>query len=699
MNKLLSYFLSIFLIGSFCISTKAQKRKVIALSGTWQIEESNSADEIPLRFSKTVPVPGLIDLASPEAFDSIGYATSNKRYFWYKKEFQINEEIPEVAFVKVYKAKYTMKVFLNGNVVGEQDYNFTPALFNLKPYVKSHEKNELLVRISTYDNCPNTVAAGHDFEKKRYIPGIYDKVELILAGNDFIENVQIVPNVEQNEMRAVVQLKNGAAHTKLKYRILEYESGKEVLSGETMSNDFKLTIPDCKLWSPESPFLYILELETKSDKLSTRFGMRSFRLDSKTGLAYLNGKPYYMRGTNTCVFRFFEDPQCQLLPWNEDWVRKMHQKFKSMHWNSIRYSIGFPPEIWYEIADEEGFLIQDEFPIWFGKWNQIQKLNKDLTGLHLEFEQWMKERWNHPCVVIWDAQNETRTEHTGNAINKVRHLDLSNRPWDNGWSVPAGENDAQEVHPYMYNKLSKKDAVLPAEGLLKFALDTIRIPDNGPSEVSPSISGEKYPNAYIINEYAWLWLNRNGTPTRLTQYLYPRAFGAKTAQELYYVYARHLSMKTAYWRAHRKCAGVLYFCALGYSRPDEPKGETSDNFIDIPNLIFEPTFEKYVKDAFSPVLPFINFWESAVAQGTKENIELLLINDTYSDWMGDVKLSLQKGNEIVAEEIQEISIDALGKITTRFPADFAVEPGSYSLIAEIMVEGEKVQSIREFEVK
>ena len=35
-----------------------------------------------------------------------------------------------------------------------------------------------------------------------------------------------------------------------------------------------------------------------------------------------------------------------------------------MHWNSIRYCIGFPPELWYDIADEEGFLIQDEFPIW-----------------------------------------------------------------------------------------------------------------------------------------------------------------------------------------------------------------------------------------------------------------------------------------------------------------------------------------------
>jgi len=677
---------------------EGEKRKVISLNGTWQIEETNTAYKMPESFSKTVQVPGLIDLALPNGFDSVGYATTYKRYFWYKKVFQIDDEIAEVALLKINKAKYSTSVFLNGSFVGEYPYNFTPSLFNVKPYLKQKGKNELVIRISTYDNVPDSIMDGHDFEKKRYIPGIYDNVELIISGKEFIENVQIAPNIEDNEIRAVVKLKSGSENVLLRYRILEYKSGREVSSGKTSSHDFKVKIPDCKRWSPERPFLYTLELETNSDKLSTRFGMRSFRLDSKTGLAYLNDKPYYMRGTNTCIFRFFEDPDRKELPWNEDWVRRMHKKFKTMHWNAIRYCIGFPPEIWYQIADEEGFLIQDEFPIWYGKNKLIEKLGKDLTGLHNEYEQWMRERWNHPCVVIWDAQNETKTKYTGLAINKVRHLDLSNRPWDNGYSVPAGKNDVQEVHPYMYNKLSKENSILPKQGLLKYALDTVRIPDNGPSEMSPTASGDKYKNPYIINEYAWLWLNRNGTPTRLTQYLYPKAFGKRTAKELYYIYARHLSMKTEYWRAQRKCAGVLYFCALGYSRPEEPKGETSDNFIDIPNLVFEPTFEKYVKNAFSPVLPFLDFWEPSIDKASKNDIKIILINDTYVSWTGKLRLMLKKDDQIIRETSKQVTIDNLGKITVSFPVEFDVEPGSYSLVAEIAYKGEEVQSIREFEI-
>jgi hypothetical protein len=35
--------------------------------------------------------------------------------------------------------------------------------------------------------------------------------------------------------------------------------------------------------------------------------MRSFRFDPETKRAMLNGKPYFMRGTNVCIYRFFED--------------------------------------------------------------------------------------------------------------------------------------------------------------------------------------------------------------------------------------------------------------------------------------------------------------------------------------------------------------------------------------------------------
>ena len=139
-------------------------------------------------------------------------------------------------------------------------------------------------------------------------------------------------------------------------------------------------------------------------------------------------------------------------------MRRLHRAFKGMHWNSLRYCIGFPPEFWYRIADEEGILIQDEFPIWHG--HQAGRRELKSEELIQEYTEWMQERWNHPCVVIWDAQNETVTAETGKAIQAVRGLDLSNRPWDNGYgqpqvagrllrvaSLPVQQSQVQAVRP------------------------------------------------------------------------------------------------------------------------------------------------------------------------------------------------------------------------------------------------------------
>ena len=53
------------------------------------------------------------------------------------------------------------------------------------------------------------------------------------------------------------------------------------------------------------------------------------------------------------------------------------------------------------------------------------------------------------------------------------------------------------------------------------------------------------------------------------------------------------ALLTEYWRAHRRAIGILHFCGLAYSHPDEQRGQTSDNFTDIKNLTFQPEFYKY----------------------------------------------------------------------------------------------------------
>jgi hypothetical protein len=452
--------------------------------------------------------------------------------------------------------------------------------------------------------------------------------------------------------------------------------------------DLVIPLDPCRLWSPQDPFLNELRLTTGGDAVKVRFGMRSFAFDAKANRAVLNGKPYFMRGTNVCIYRFFEDASRKDLPWRADWVRRLHRQFKSMHWDSIRYCIGFPPEIWYDIADEEGFLIQDEFPIWLlGKAPENPKAEKIIP----EYTEWMRERWNHPCVVIWDAQNESFTDQTGKALQAVRHLDLSKRPWENGWSEPQEPGDFVESHPYLFIRTWSQKKPFRMSELARHS----GVPDLNSRQKKLSVP-------IIINEYCWLWLNRDGSPTCLTDKVYESILGPKsTVAQRRMVHGRYVAALTEFWRCHREAAGVLHFCGLGYSRAgDKPRpegGATSDHFIDLENLIFEPTFAEYVREAFNPVGLMLDFWAEEVPCGEKRQLKVFAINDRYEDWSGTVRLQIMRGGDRVAESSQPCTIPVLGRTILAFSITTPPEPGNYTMIAELVRGGDKpVRSLRDF---
>jgi hypothetical protein len=361
-----------------------------------------------------------------------------------------------------------------------------------------------------------------------------------------------------------------------------------------------------------------------------------------------------------------------------------------MNWNSIRYCIGFPPEIWYEIADEEGFLIQDEFPIWLlSKAPENPKSEKIIP----EYTEWMRERWNHACVVIWDAQNESVTPETGKALSAVRHLDLSNRPWDNGWAAPESGTDYLESHPYLFSKIQWGSGDFHLSDLAK---------TSGRPRVRDAQKDFKLP--IIINEYAWLWLNRDGTTTCLTNKVYDNLLGPNsTTEQRRLLYARYLAALTEFWRGHRECAGVLHFCGLGYSRAgDKPRpegGATSDHFIDLESLAFEPNFERYVRDAFSPVGLMIDFWDEDIPGGTERRLKVFVINDLHKEWKGTVRLRIVRGDSTVAEQTKDCTVESLGREILTFEQKFTQQAGEYQIIGELIkVDGAVVRSLRDFKI-
>ena len=708
MSRINFILFSILVFFGISCTDDALQRQTIRLDGEWTIAKTDG--ELPAAFTSKIPVPGLVDLAVPP-IDTVG-AHYPEGWYWHQRKFDLVNTDFEKIELKVYKAKYHTKVYINGKFAGENLYCFTPSYFDVKPFLlPAGQTNEIIIGIGCYSQLPDTINDGYDIEKLRYIPGIYDHVEITLSNRPFISNIQCVPDIVNEKLRVVAEIETESPQgLRLSYQVSEAASGKTVASKRIKPKatqekgfvkvDFEINMKGAKLWSPESPFLYELALNTGADNKRVKFGMRSFRFDPEKRLALLNEKPYYMRGTNVCFFRFEEDADRGSLPWDKQWPVTLHERFKDMNWGTMRYCIGFPPERWYDICDSIGFMLQDEFPYWLEK--------KTVTAPHIaeEYRLWMRERWNHPSVVIWDAQNETETEETGKAILAVRGLDLSGRPWENGWAAPVELSYPIETHPYLYGSYGRRNYINSEAGFKKEMFSVIRRPGNDAQDrINRRNRGTgitvTYDNPSIINEYGYIWLNRNGTPTTLTERIYENLWDSKnlTPQRRLEIYARCLAELTEYWRAHRRAVGVLHFCGLAYSRPDEPRGQTSDNFSDIKNLTFEPSFFKYVKHSFAPVGLMIDTCEKEYAGGDKINVPVFVINDLEQPFNQEIQLSILIGEQVVSTYKKEVQVKPYEVLTVPFEVVIPDKAGDYLMRGEYTLKGDNVFCLRDIPVK
>lgn len=676
-----------------------QKRKICSLNGMWEAQQSdyfNAADHISETFDNRIPVPGLWDMAE---------IPINSNSVWYQRTVVFKGEVSKVVRLKIGKAFWGKSVYVNGRHVADHQPNFTPAYLNITAFLRGNGyRNTLRIKTGAKGTQPREAGepTGFDFEKHQYIPGIYDDVELILSGNPIIRYIQTAPKVSAGKVVVQVTLANAEdrpVKTDLSVKIFEKEAAVPVAEFTRKNvvvpagSDFQVTgeadLPNAKLWSPETPYLYTVKVGTDEDESSCRFGMREFSFDASHGRAMLNGKPYALRGTNITMYRFFEDPARGSLPWNGEWARKVLLSFKRLNMNCMRFCIGFPPELWYELSDELGFLVDDEYPIW-----SRNELPDNVTDSIIpELTDWIRERANHPCVVVWDIQNETILSKTADIIHQMRErkIDLSDRPWDDGWAPPARASDSIECHPYMFNNPS-------------FTLSELNrcCTDPGPyNDFAFHYTGDRDAssvpdNPRVINEYSWLWLNRDGSPTTLTRQLYENLLPGGSASERRDYFANALAELTEFWRAGKKAAGVVDFCGLTYCKPE---GATCDYFL--PNIeepSFDPLFEERMSNAMAPVGVIIEEWSETQAPAKKKEFPVSILNDTDFPWEGEVTLTLWDDEKLFSTASERTRVPPYEKVTTRFSVMIPASAGTRFCLTAFFTDknGRKISSVRYF---
>lgn len=618
-------------------------RLTVLLDGIWDVcGEPYSKWEVPetvpqLSFADAVPVPGLWGDA---AYSLGNYSTSR---MWLARTIVLEEEPTGQVLLKIGSAMYGRYVYVNGTYAGGYEYNYSSSVTDISGLLHKGE-NQLVIMLGSHANQNNNSSTpAHvlvDGESSDDEPGITDSVELIFNAGAEIDAIQTAPDIDNGTVTAKVRVLNRKDNdivtdvTLTVYELGRFTNGKpdaeEVKVGEFTVSGVSVGANDSaeftaepialsnwskdKCWTPENPYLYRLEVRTSGDTYSVRFGMRTFCFEPGTGMALLNGERRYLFGTNVAIERYFDDELCGTTPWDDAWIRKLYSEYRSINWTCFRTHLGHANSKWFDIADEVGMMIFDEYPIWG---NTGDDTIKTLTP---EIHRWIDDRGNHPSLIVFDAQNEATYNLTDKMIKEGREYDIQHRPWDNGWRAPEGENDPIECHPYILGG----SGITGIENMTKTSPVVTTI-DLGWKE--STYKG----HAFILNEHGEYWINREGKAMSATEARWNGARPGLSDEERLTYYCDLMVAQLEAFRAGRAYTGLLFFCGLTSSSPSA-LGVTGDvlepDVSSAKTLSVHPYFKYLMENTNATLGIVIDTYIENRTPGETVSVPVKLINDT-----------------------------------------------------------------------
>jgi len=739
--------LALLLLFSATTATFAAEggRVTIGLNGVWDFQQTNTA-AVPRVFNHKIPVPGLVHMAEPKLDQcDLFFSPARQdgktpfptrpayepRYNWYRRLVQVPKELEgQEAVLSILKSQFVTQVFVNGMDAGSSMACFTPLDMPVTSFLRYGEANEILIRVGDHRWLPSAAPGGLDGEKVNYTPGIWDDVQLTFSGRFRIHRALVLPSLKKRiiTVKLLVQCLSPARTGygvplmepfSTQITIRERSAGKSVAAasgafqmrgGKIAPVELEVPIESPHSWTPEDPFLYTAEVtlvdsNKTSDRVEKRFGMRDFERSGK--YFSLNGKRVMLRGSNITLHRFLNDPDCGALPWNREWVHKLLAEIpRKLHWNAMRVSVGILPQFWYDIADEAGLMLQNEWMYWGAHgWDEQARA---------EFTDWVWADGSHPSIVIWDAMNEHEDNFIGNVlIPELKRLDPT-RIWDNGYMTtddylvnvhipnaqrndPTGtfispntppmnitwDDDMDETHPYLHQVWRRDFDKWTDE-------DSLRIGDlNYWSDYPRSM--DYHSAAQVVNEYGWIWLWRNGMPSPHSPGFYQYYLGTiDNVQANRELQAYDLQWETELFRTHESVAGVMAFAYLTNNY-----GATGDWFVDnIKDLKPSPTL-LWFRHCFAPSAVFIDLADHRYDKhpkpyqpGASLVFNLIGVNDQGEEVNGAVTLRFlnEKGQEATKQSIS-IAMPAYSRQPVPVELQLPKAGGGYLLAAEFREAG------------
>jgi len=392
------------------------------LNGLWDYEITKLGVNKPNFYKNKILVPFPIESSLSGVHKNVG----KDNELWYHSTFIIP---------KLWKGKniilhfggvdWKSEVWINDVYVGSHQGGYDPFSFDITSYLNNKKNQKLVVKVwdptdEGYQPRGKQTINPHGIWYTA-VTGIWQTVWIEPVNSNYIKTVNIVSNVDESNIS--IKLISSETLEKDYFEVI-IKDGNTIVSSVKSPVKFNLDvlINNAKLWSPESPFLYDMEINLVSngkivDSIKSYFAMRkiSTRKD-ENGIfrLQLNNEDYFQFGT---LDQGWWPDGLYTAP-SDDALKYDIIKTKELGFNMIRKHVKVEPARWYYHADKIGMLVWQDMPngenFRFPKWqrdkffdgNEFIPSSESEDNFRSEWKKIIDFLYSNPSVVCWVPFNE-----------------------------------------------------------------------------------------------------------------------------------------------------------------------------------------------------------------------------------------------------------------------------------------------------
>ena len=389
------------------------------LNGLWDYAIQSKGSSQPAQFDGKILVPFPVESSLSGVMKEVGAS----KEVWYSTSFTVPAAWSGKNILLHFGAvDWRTEIWINDVKVGSHEGGYTPFSFNITPFLDDADQ-KLVVKVwdPTNDGPQPRGKQVKEPEGIWYTPvtGIWQTVWLEPVAQKSIDRIKSVPDIDNGTVKIETDIVGGTYGDIIEVSVFDGDNGIATAKSSA-GESLEINVPNAKLWSPESPFLYDFTAKLISegkvvDEVRSYFGMRKISMKKdQYGVVrmQLNNKDYFQFGP---LDQGWWPDGLYTAPTDEA-LKYDIVKTKELGFNMIRKHVKVEPARWYTHCDRMGILVWqdmpngDKSPQWQNRnyfdGSEFKRSARSEAIYRKEWKGIMDYLYSHPSIVVWVPFNE-----------------------------------------------------------------------------------------------------------------------------------------------------------------------------------------------------------------------------------------------------------------------------------------------------